>query len=275
MLRRQGFTLIELLVVIAIIALLLSIIMPALGKAKIYAEEIVCKSSPRQYGIATEMYTNENKGFAPGSFQSLYAAKNLPGESNPFCRWHLPQYNLETHPEFAGPFWPYLEVTEAHLCPTFAKMAPSYGQSHLASGQCVGGPFIPNFGYSMNSVFGGDEVTGLERGVRLANAKSPSQMFLWSEENMWTLTCDRYTTRGDGQLSSAVLNDTNLRVRIKEATAGDCFGSFHKISKAKLSLQRTTNKYEPGVGYSNVLLVDGSMTWLTPLDKDAYKGVVR
>jgi prepilin-type N-terminal cleavage/methylation domain-containing protein len=276
MVRRQGFTLIELLVVIAIIALLLSIIVPSLGKAKIYAEEIVCKSSLRQYGIATEMYSNENKGFAPGSFKSLYAARNLPGESQSFCRWHLPQYNLESHPEYAGPFWHYLAVTEAHLCPTFAKMAPRYGESHLP-GACVGGPFVPNFGYSMNSIFGMDETVNpeKERAVRLTSAKSPSQIFLWSEENMWTLTCDAYTVRGDRRLSSAVLNDTNLRVRTNEATAGDCFGSFHKISKAKLNLQRSANNYEPGVGSSNVLLADGSMTWLTPLDKDAYKGAVR
>jgi prepilin-type N-terminal cleavage/methylation domain-containing protein len=275
MLRRQGFTLIELLVVIAIIALLLSIIIPALGKAKVYAEEIVCKSSLRQYGLASQMYSNENNGYAPGTFQSLYKAKNLPGETNPFCRWHLPQYNLETNPEYAGPFWPYLAVTEAHLCPTFAKMAPRYGESHLPAGQCVGGPFVPNFGYSMNSVFGGDEGTGQDKPIRMSSAKSPSQMFLWSEENMWILRCETYTARGDRMLSSAVLNDTNLRVRTKEPTAGDCFASFHKISKAQLGVQRDTNTYEPGVGYSNVLLVDGSMTWLTPLDKDAYKGQVR
>jgi prepilin-type N-terminal cleavage/methylation domain-containing protein len=273
MLKRKGFTLIELLVVIAIIALLLSIIMPSLGKAKAYAEEIVCKSGLRQYGLATEMYTNENDGYAPGSHESLYAAKNLPGETNPFCRWHLPAYNLEVHPEYAGPFWSYLAVTEAHLCPTFVKLAPKYGESHFP-GQCVGGPFIPNFAFSMNNVFSVDE-NNYERPVRMTKIKSPSQTFLWSEENMWLLTCPEYTVRGDNRLSSAVLNDTNLRVRINEPTAGDCFGSYHRISKGKLSVQRETNVYEPGEGYSNVLLVDGSMTWLTPLDKDAYKGKVQ
>ena len=60
MCEKKGFTLIELLVVIAIIALLLSIIMPSLNKAKTYAEEVVCKNNLRQYGLATEMYCNEN-----------------------------------------------------------------------------------------------------------------------------------------------------------------------------------------------------------------------
>ena len=53
---RRGFTLIELLVVIAIIALLLSVIMPALKMAKEQARKIVCKSQLSQLGKAVELY---------------------------------------------------------------------------------------------------------------------------------------------------------------------------------------------------------------------------
>lgn len=57
---KTGFTLIELLVVIAIIALLLSIIMPALRMAKEQARRVVCKSNLNQVGKAVELYEYEN-----------------------------------------------------------------------------------------------------------------------------------------------------------------------------------------------------------------------
>ena len=53
----RGFTLIELLVVIAIIALLISIIMPALKLAKMQTQSTVCKNNLRQMAIAAQLYT--------------------------------------------------------------------------------------------------------------------------------------------------------------------------------------------------------------------------
>ena len=63
--KKKGFTLVELLVVITIIALLLSMMMPALKKAKGLARKAVCKSNLHQIGIALETYemTYDNKRF--------------------------------------------------------------------------------------------------------------------------------------------------------------------------------------------------------------------
>lgn len=63
--RKKGFTLIELLVVIAIIALLVAIVVPALGKAKIYAQKVVCRSNIRQQAMGVMLYSEENDTWVP------------------------------------------------------------------------------------------------------------------------------------------------------------------------------------------------------------------
>jgi prepilin-type N-terminal cleavage/methylation domain-containing protein/prepilin-type processing-associated H-X9-DG protein len=81
-LGKGGFTLIELLVVIAIIAILASLLLPALASAKERGKRIQCMSNLKQINYSLQMYAGENKNYLP----------NLPSDDGGYWAWDIPGY---------------------------------------------------------------------------------------------------------------------------------------------------------------------------------------
>ncbi len=81
--RRRAFTLIELLVVIAIIALLVSILMPSLQKAKELAKDIVCKSNQKSVAYAVLLYAEEYNDIYPYTTKTHGISAYIP------FSWHV------------------------------------------------------------------------------------------------------------------------------------------------------------------------------------------
>src|SRR5687768_9310436 len=93
--QHKGVTLVELLVVIGIIALLISMLLPALNKARESANRAACGSNLRQIGIAYYMYAAESKDVAP-----LGTMFNLPNSNSRV--WRAAGSYRYNHPKAFG-----------------------------------------------------------------------------------------------------------------------------------------------------------------------------
>jgi prepilin-type N-terminal cleavage/methylation domain-containing protein len=257
----KGFTLIELLVVISIIAMLMAIMMPALGKARESARMTLCKTNLKQYGLAMDIYLSSYNEKYPPPYNAIF--KSTVGGTPPACQWHDIKTMPTETPTNAGPLWAYLANAKSHLCPTFYGIARRYGAQH--SGHVPSIEIEPQYSYSQNAFLG-----WMYKSTGSVTA-NPSGMAVFLEESMWQMM--------DGtsiNVCSHVLNDTNFFARHpRDGTfPGDSVATYHRSSSVESKIDTSSGELiqTRAGGVGNAVFADSHIGEIDPYEHEMVNG---
>ena len=166
--EKKGFTLIELLVVISVIALLVSILMPAMSRARQQAKSLYCLNNIRQMVIAANTYANSNDDYYPIAY---YTQKK--NGIRYYYSWDFTtrkDWSITPAKEVveSGLLWQGEPISEVQQCPSFKGDDNWFADPHT--------------GYNYNtSYIGTNETTTPVRSARSTEVKRASETALFGD----------------------------------------------------------------------------------------------
>ena len=194
----KNFTLIELLIVIAIIAILASMLLPALNKARGKAYQAFCINNQKNMGTATIMYADNYSGFFPwgvySSAPTLYSWVHLIA---PYCTGMKTPADAYTFSPSTGVLPQNINKFKIFICP--ANPHQLFQEKNLVAWYF----YVGNYAVNINIL---PSYSAKPQGLKMGQVRKPSQNGL-----MWDGYPDpaRYTAFNPTVLWSTDINKTN------------------------------------------------------------------
>lgn len=200
--QRVGFTLVELLVVISIVAVLIALLLPALGQARQSARTLVCQNQLRQLGVGMHTYSVDNENSIP---KSILGPSSSVWTSAGTYSWDLQLRDYLASPRFDNRYAPFFTRVRSRVnelkfyCPSYEKIPDGVTINGMRFASSVTGESYP-------SLYGNQAIASYE-----VNMWSTS---LYAIE--WTSSVHRFQLAQPLARLDDMVSDTMIMTELKD-----------------------------------------------------------